>query len=32
MAFFDQLLLQRKVVFDDAVVDYDDIAVAIAMR
>ena len=32
VAFLDQLLLQRQIIFDDAVVHHDDVAVAIAMR
>ena len=31
VAFALQLLLELQVVFDDAVVDYDDIALAVAM-
>src|SRR5271165_5338520 len=32
VAFFDQLLFEREVVFDNAVVDNDDLAGAVAMR
>src|ERR1035438_9265128 len=32
VAFGDQLLFQRKIVFDDSIVDDDDLSRAVAMR
>jgi len=32
VAFFDELMFQLEVILDDAVVDYDDLTGAVAMR